>query len=213
MNHKPPRAEPDAADLRSMLSALMDGQSDGAELQRGCARWRDDPAARSTWHAYHLIGDVLRSDELASAPARDAAFLAALRARLADEPTVLAPAPAIESTVAPGVSMTVRRQAWMVPVAVAAGFAVVAGMLVVTRLTVTEDTRASVLASGSVTAPGLQRAGTAPAVSQPLAIDGQLIRDAHLDAYLRAHREMRGSAAAAVPGGAMRSVETIVPQR
>ena len=42
------------------------------------ARRRRTP--RSTWHAYHLIGDVLRSDDLARPPARDAAFLAALRA-------------------------------------------------------------------------------------------------------------------------------------
>ena len=45
------------------------------------------------WHAYHLIGDVLRSDDLASAPGRDAAFLQRLSARLDDEPAVLAPEP------------------------------------------------------------------------------------------------------------------------
>ena len=33
-----------------------------------------DAAARRTWHAYHLIGDVLRSEDLASTPARDAAL-------------------------------------------------------------------------------------------------------------------------------------------
>jgi sigma-E factor negative regulatory protein RseA len=62
-------------------------------------------------------------------------------------------------------------------------------------------------------ASNLQLVGTQASTSQTLVLDGQLIRDAQLDAYLRAHRDMRGSAAAAVPGGAMRSVETIVPQR
>jgi sigma-E factor negative regulatory protein RseA len=36
-----------------------------------------------------------------------------------------------------------------------------------------------------------------------------VIRDAHLDAYLRAHRDMRGGSAAALPGGAMRGIETV----
>jgi sigma-E factor negative regulatory protein RseA len=69
------------------------------------------------------------------------------------------------------------------------------------------------LAASPAAPSDLQRVGTVAAPGQALVLDGQLIRDAQLDAYLRAHREMRGSAAAAVPGGAMRSVETIVPQR
>ena len=78
-------AAPDE-DRRALLSALADGEADAA--QAGCALWRDDAEARATWHTYHLIGDVLRSDDLAAQPARDAAFLAALRERLAAEPTV-----------------------------------------------------------------------------------------------------------------------------
>src|SRR5688500_8447097 len=73
------------------LSALTDGELDSAAAARACARWRDDPSQRSAWHAYQLIGDVLRSDDLASTARRDAAFLAALRTRLAAEPVVLAP--------------------------------------------------------------------------------------------------------------------------
>ena len=49
-----------------------------------------------SWHAYQLIGDVLRSEDLAAEPAADEAFLVALRARLADEPVVLAPQPRVE---------------------------------------------------------------------------------------------------------------------
>jgi sigma-E factor negative regulatory protein RseA len=195
----------DDAELRSMLSALMDGDADPAAVQQGCAQWRDEPSARATWHTYHLIGDVMRSDDLAGAPARDAAFLAALRERLADEPVVLAPAP------------VPRRPVWLLPTAVAAGFMAVAGALVVSRLSAPEPADAQVMASSTLGAPleaGVQRVGTAPAAaSQPLAMDGRLIRDAGLDAYLRAHRDMRGGTAAALPGGAMRSVETIAPQR
>ena len=96
--------------------------------QRALAHWANDAEGRAAWHAYQLIGDVLRSEDLASTPRHDAAFLAALRGRLADEPAVLAPRP---------VASTVRRRrrlAWAAPMAVAAGFVAVAGVLVVLQI-------------------------------------------------------------------------------
>ena len=87
----PPDVIPAGAD-RQTLSALADGEA-GA-LSRACALWKADAEARKTWHAYHLIGDVMRSEELSSSPARDAAFLDALRGRLALEPVYIAPADA-----------------------------------------------------------------------------------------------------------------------
>jgi sigma-E factor negative regulatory protein RseA len=207
MNDTPQSDANDRLRQRAELSALMDGQADAGDVQRCSAAWRDDADARARWHAYHLIGDVLRSDELAGSPARDAAMLAALRRRLADEPAILAPAPALRPP-APR-----ARPGWMVPTAVAAGFVAVAGVLLVSRLSAPEPAAPAVLATRAQPAAGLQRVGTAPAAGPALVLDGQLIRDAQLDAYLRAHRDMRGSAAAAVPGGALRSVETIAPRR
>src|SRR5471032_2121045 len=78
---------------RRILSALADGDATDSEAARAFQAWRDDPDARASWHAYQLIGDVLRSDDLAVEPAADERFLVALRARLADEPVVLAPQP------------------------------------------------------------------------------------------------------------------------
>ncbi len=194
------------------LSALMDGEADAAAASRASARWRDDPAARSTWHAHHLIGDVLRSDDLASAPGHDAAFMAALRVRLAAEPALLAPAPV------PVALPVRRRQAWLVPAAVAAGFVAVAGVLLVTRLSAPEPAAAPQLASGSGMTNGAQRVATVTDTS-PLRVlggapgDALVIRDAQLDAYLRAHRDMRGGAAAALPGGELRGTQTVSAQR
>jgi len=61
---------------------------------------------------------------------------------------------------------------------------------------------------------------TAPAAGSPplraslpppqWVLSGDQIRDANLDAYLRAHQAARGGAPAALPGGALRSVEMIV---
>ena len=89
------------------LSALMDGELDASAVGRACGQWRDDEETRANWHAYHLIGDVLRSDDLVSDPAHDAAFLAAFRQRLAQEPVVLAPA----SLAAAPQSLVKRRRA------------------------------------------------------------------------------------------------------
>ena len=89
------------------LSALTDGELEPAQVAEACARWRDDSELRGRWHAYQLIGDVLRSEDLAASGTRDAAFLAALRERLANEPVVLAPEPA--AAAAPAMRTAARR--------------------------------------------------------------------------------------------------------
>jgi sigma-E factor negative regulatory protein RseA len=192
-------AQPSPGDPRSELSAATDG--DPAALQAACQAWRSSSEARSTWHTYHLIGDVMRSSELAQRPARDAAFLQALRERLASEPVVLAPPPA--PTAAPATAAK-PMQRWWVPAAAAAGFVAVAGVVVVMQ-------RA---APGSAAAPQL---AAAPAPSAPAAVAVAapaapvLIRDERLDEFLRAHQATRGGMGAALPGGAIRRVELEAP--
>lgn len=187
-----------ADDPGRCLSALVDGEADA--LERGCGLWRGDARARQIWHAYHLIGDVLRSEELARSPARDAAFVAGLRDRLAAEPVVLAPA-----------ARPARpRQAWLMPAAAAAGFVVVAGVLVVARLGQPGAAAPSAMMAGA-SAPGFT------AVSAPLRPRAQpqavtpFIRDPQLDDYLRAHQAASGGVAAAAPGGTLRNVDVAVP--
>lgn len=207
MNPAPSPGAPDDAALGAeLMSAMADGELGHDEIPRGCKLWREDHDARSTWHAYHLIADVLRSDQLTSAPAGDAAFLRALRERLAREPVVLAPRSDV-----PG---RVRR--WIAATAVVGGVAAVAGVMVLTRGAVPADDAGATLASGESRALGVQRVGAAspPASARALVIDGKIIRDARLDAYFDAHRGAVGPTPSAVPGGALRSVETVaLPQR
>ncbi|HEU0306103.1 MAG TPA: RseA family anti-sigma factor, partial [Lysobacter sp.] len=125
--------------VRAALSALMDG--DQAAADQACRAWRGDACARDDWHTYHLIGDLLRSDEHRCEPGRDASFVARLRERLAAEPTVLAP----KSSARPAR----RLRAWMAPAAVAAGFVAVAGAMVVTRLGAPEGVADQRLARGA----------------------------------------------------------------
>ena len=87
------RFEPGAEEL----SALADGELDDSGVSRACLLWCQESESRQTWHAYHLIGDVLRSEDLASSPGRDLAGLARLRQRLALEPAVLAPETAVRA--------------------------------------------------------------------------------------------------------------------
>src|ERR1043165_4464573 len=94
-------SEGDASALES-LSALSDGELDSSAVARACAAWRDDARLRSAWHAYQLIGDVLRSEDRACRPAHDARFMVALRSRLAAEPVVLAPETLPETAAAGG---------------------------------------------------------------------------------------------------------------
>lgn len=203
----PPSFPQPTDDARARLSALADGDvRDASELERACTGWREDAELRRTWHCYQLIGDVMRSEELARPAARDAAFLAGLRERLAAEPVVLAPEPLPAAPAR-------RRHAWLMPAAAVAGFVVVAGVLVVTRIS----------QPGVEAGPGFAAApaGVMPVsagtngANRSLAVQAPsgdtLLRDERLDEYLRAHQFARGGAALSAPTAAVRRVELTVP--
>jgi sigma-E factor negative regulatory protein RseA len=120
------------------LSALADGEAGAAEVARACAAWREDDQVRARWSDYHLIGDVMRSDELADASG-SSRFLKSFRERLVQEPVVLAPAGLVARHQAAVVDLGVaamppaeplRRRVWAGPMAVAACFVMVVGALV-----------------------------------------------------------------------------------
>ncbi len=68
------------------ISALMDGELDGHEAQQQFVRLKQDKDLAGCWDAFHQIGDAMRGERALS---RD--FDQRLAARLAGEPTVLAP--------------------------------------------------------------------------------------------------------------------------
>lgn len=81
------RHEPQAMDQtwEASVSAWVDGQEDlrADEL--------NTPYARQVWDTYHLIGDVMRSEDLAIQPS--SRFYARVSAALDAEPAIVAPAP------------------------------------------------------------------------------------------------------------------------
>jgi sigma-E factor negative regulatory protein RseA len=200
MNPEPSHCAPDTdanAEPRHWLSALADGEAQATDP--ACRLWRDDAEARRTWHTYHLIGDVMRSDELSSTPSRDAAFLAGLRHKLAAEPVPLAPLPLR------------RRQGWLVPAAAAAGFVVVAGVLVLARSGPGGPSGAAALASAS--RPGASQLLAEAEKLTPQGSRAQVVlRDRRLDEYLRAHQQpVRHGMPMLAGDGGLRQVDVTVP--
>jgi sigma-E factor negative regulatory protein RseA len=197
-----PHPAPDATDPpgpggRDWLSAAADG--DREALAQACQAWRGDAQARADWHAYHLIGDVMRSDELAAPAARDAAFLDGLRTRLAAEPAVLAPVRTEPRQV---------MQGWRLPAAVAAGFMAVAGVLLVSRLSApAAEMSAQTLAAANLPSP-VVTVGLGAVQQQAPQVGGAVIRDPRLDEFLRAHQSAKGGFAGAMPGSSLRRVDT-----
>lgn len=183
-----------AAEAKERVSALMDAEDGhrGAAVDQmawASSQWHVDDV-REAWGMYHLIGDVMRSDELArgvaESSASDAAFLAGLRDRMAHEPVVLAPT--TRSVTATNPLWTHRWNA-VAAVAGVGAVAAVAGVLWMSQ-----------------PPPAQMEALGEPATQ---VVDSRLIRDAKLDQYLRAHR----GGPVALPGGPTGRFETVVLER
>lgn len=104
------------------LSALVDAECGAEEAEEILALWGQSDDVRQRWYEAHCIGDALRSPDLASNPAHDAQFLQAFRARLAQEPVLLAP------QALPAVAARSRGRAsrWWMAASIAAGVGTVA---------------------------------------------------------------------------------------
>jgi sigma-E factor negative regulatory protein RseA len=208
----------DHATLDECLSALADGQLDGDGLQQtlnllgtGEQGQMASYQVLATWNSYHLIGDVLRANDLAGCGG-EMAFVRRLQARLADEVMVVADQKnAIESIAAPvglasGSTLNVvkptelaandsnMRWKW------AAGTASLAAVIAVSWSAIgfgaakNEPTMAQLPSSG-VAVP----AASGPLASQPM------LRDARLDELLAAHRQIGGTSALQMPSGFLRN--------
>ena len=212
---------------RRILSALADGDATDGEAARAFQAWRDDPDARASWHAYQLIGDVLRSEDLAIEPAADEAFLQKLRARLADEPVVLAPQPRAEEpaqAVQPVAANAGRVRRWQGPVAMAAGFLAVIGVLNVAGPfrnhggpTLASNASASGPTLASTTS--VDNSGVVLTSAQvPTQLPPQTPAQAkavadQLAPYLAAHRQSGVNAPFQMPGSDLRNASLVQPAR
>lgn len=74
------------------ISALMDGELEDHEAASQVGRLKEDPDLRTAWETYHLIGDAMRGEAGYSS-----GLVVKISAKLAAEPTILAPRPRIQS--------------------------------------------------------------------------------------------------------------------
>ncbi|WP_028603049.1 sigma-E factor negative regulatory protein [Ottowia thiooxydans] len=186
--------------LCEQVSALMDGQLSGAEFD-AAAQNASLGEMRESWHAYHVIGDVLRSSELADCR-RDALFLERLSGRLKLEaalPAAVKPV-AVEIPIPVVVEERVRRSAandgvfrWKL-VAGLASFAAVAAIGWGTLGSLGPRAAGPQMAQSST--PGLTLAETEAPV---------MLRDARLDELLSEHRQASGASALGNASGFLRN--------
>ncbi|HEX7913366.1 MAG TPA: sigma-E factor negative regulatory protein [Paraburkholderia sp.] len=169
------------------LSAFVDGELFGEEhLNLDTFFSELNGEDRAAWSSYHLIGDALRSDDLAVSPAASSAFLSGFAARFESEPHVLAPA-----------AMPVARRLLALRRRVVPAFAVAAAAATLTWIVVPQlqgvpGGPGAQLASVQSHGDAMQRVAMAsvPAATlQPVAQDANIIRDASLDQYLEAHQQ------------------------
>ena len=161
--------------MNENISRLMDGEIDDAELQSVMAGLKH-PDGFATWTCYHAIVDALRREATATAYA--CGLAPAFAARLATEPTVLAPRrrTVVEKT---------TTWAWAAAATVAA-----VGIVGWTAVSLVDDTPAAVAKAreaGSVRAAMIRPASTVPSD------------------YLVAHQEYSPSTALQVVGPYLRA--------
>lgn len=164
---------------KERISAFADGELSDGEVEAALSALRDSEGC-AAWDAYHRVGDVLRSEDLAIA--MSAGFSSKLASRLADEPAIVAPA-SREGTA----RMTMRR--FGLPGFAAAAAATVAAawiaapqLLVASKQLVKSEPPSISVAS----APVPQQISQQPA---PVAsANPEMLRDSRLDAYLLAHQ-------------------------
>jgi sigma-E factor negative regulatory protein RseA len=193
-----------------LISALADGQLASEDLAAVLAICQADDQALESWNAYHLIGDVLRSPELAP-HASDAAFVTRLRASLAQEPAphALASVRVLEAGEASGrpAAEHLDREAsndssfrWKL----VAGFVSLAAVLAVAW-----NASSGLLAPSA--APQLARTET-PQQVLVMSEQGPMVRDARLQELLAEHKQFGGTSALQMPSGFLRNATFEAPQ-
>ncbi len=214
----------DVVNTQELLSALVDGELTGPELEQALAL-AEDAQGQANWQLYHLVGDVLRSPDLAHHSQHD--LLSGLRAQLAQEPplqalsepvaetaaetaaeSVSAPRVAVASGVleqvqAPALASAQQRDpaanASVFRWKLAAGFASIAAVAAVGWLVL------MVLAPPAIPPQLAQTA--APNVVAVAAQDGKtvMLRDPNLDALLTLHEQYGTRPSLQVPAEFLRN--------
>jgi len=199
---------------REQLSALADGELGRDEIGQALA-FATQADGEATWQLYQLVGDVLRSPDLAKPASPD--FMARLRVELAKE------APAVRSRHAAQSGEMV-----MVPAKDSANASVFRWKMVAGVASLAAVAAIGWSSLGALQNPGTAGSGAQMALSaQPsnaaadapvVAVsetDGQqvMIRDPRLDELLAAHKQFGSTSALQMPAGFLRNATFEAPNR
>ena len=195
--------QPIDSNPHELVSALADGQLNGEAFVQALDWLELSDEARANWHAYHLVGDVLRSGEQAAFGANDSAFVARLRSRLKGELVDRQPEIAVDLLAGDAQTRSMNGRVentresandtswrWRL----VAGFASAAVVALVAWQLVAGLTT-------PVAAPQLARIEVRPEQEQPQI----MIRDPLLDKLLAAHQQSGGISALQKPAGFLRN--------
>lgn len=200
---------------RELVSALADGQLRGSEFAEVVASATGSPDGLATWHAYHVVGDVLRCADLCNG--QDApAFVARLRQHLEAPVAVVAPLDfALQGTAGLAVPVSVaghgslRTESANDPVIrwkLLAGAASMAAVAVLGWHLAGWD--------AGFGRPSQLAVATPPAATAALAAESAvMLRDARLDELLAAHKQFGGTSALQMPAGFLRNATFENPAR
>lgn len=206
---------------KEMLSALADGQLSGNALTQAL-EFSSQDEGRETWQLYQLVGDVLRSPELAR-PVDNGDFLARLRTQLAQEAAPVAQATA-SSPVAPAQPVLTQ----FTPPPQAANDSVFRWKMVAGLASLAAVATLVWSAVGGLGGPpaGAQMAAVSAPVTASVSVqapavslaDNQapqqvMIRDPRLDELLAAHKQFGGTSALQLPAGFLRNANFEAPKR
>lgn len=211
---------------RIQLSALADGELRGEEFAEAMAWFEGDGSqadqTRATWRSLHVVGDVLRSDEL-SACQSDTAFLTRLQSALKQEAR-------LEPAVMPSLNRAVDANPQVQPVPVesanepvfrwkwAAGLASAAAVLAVSwnlvggvALTSGAQLAKNVTPSTELALQASTVSSTASQAAMAVSNDASgsggavMLRNPQLDAMIAAHSQLGGGSALQMPSGFLRN--------
>lgn len=201
--HKTTREQ--SRDAAELASALADGELHGAELAQALRALEGSAQAQERWHTYHLVGDVLRAGPAAAVGAHDAAFLAAVRQRLAQEAVGPARVATTRSDPRPSANDGVWRWKLVAGLSSLAAVAVLGWQLVALRA----DRDAGAQLARAVEPPvAAVAASTVAAAEIPV-----MIRDPRLDQLIAAHQQQGGTSALQMPAGFLRNATFERPAR
>lgn len=210
---------PENLTANEQISALVDGQLSGEAVTLAVQALTQDPQARADWHVYHLVGDVLRSQELSWVCTKEVDFLSRLRSRLQDEATPSLPGLVMDSVTSYAVNDMLTslngyakeaandaslRWKWVAGLASLA-LACVLGWSLVGEV----GTQSSSAQLAHAPLPTVQtQAASVSDESVPI-----LIRDPRLDQLLQAHQQFGGTSALQMPSGFVRNATFVRPAR